>query len=94
MPVSDTTTVLSKLFTALVVSGAIVIVVTLVTQLAVLLLATVILMFSGASPGSIWSNLQLVRADGHDHLRADRDGAVVRAGDRRGCCWSPPGRSA
>jgi ABC-2 type transport system permease protein len=59
MPVSDTTTVLSKVFTALVVSGAIVTVVTLVTQLGVLLLATVILMFSGASPGSIWNNLQL-----------------------------------
>lgn len=59
MPVSDTTTVLSKLFTALVVSAAVVIVVTLITQLAVLLLATVILMFSGTSPGLIWGNLQL-----------------------------------
>ena len=59
MPVSDTTTVLSKLFTALVVSGAIVTVVTLVTQLGVLLLATVILMLGGASPGSIWNNLHL-----------------------------------
>jgi ABC-2 type transport system permease protein len=59
MPVSDTTTVLSKLFTALVVSGAVVIVVTLVTQLAVSLLATVILMFGGTSPGVIWGNLQL-----------------------------------
>jgi ABC-2 type transport system permease protein len=61
MPVSDTTTVLSKLFTALVVSGAIVVVVTLLTQLAVLLLASVILMFGGTSPGPIWSNLQLVQ---------------------------------
>jgi ABC-2 type transport system permease protein len=59
MPVSDTTTVLSKLFTALVVSGAIVTVVTLVTQLGVLLLATVILMLGGASPGAIWNNLHL-----------------------------------
>ena len=51
MPVSDTTTVLSKLFTALVVSGAIVIVVTIVTQLAVLLLASVILHDRRREPG-------------------------------------------
>lgn len=61
MPVSDTTTVLSKVFTALVVSGAVVVVVTLVTQIAVLLLATVILMIGGASSGAIWGNLQLIQ---------------------------------
>ena len=59
MPVSDTTTVLSKLFTALAVAPAIVIAVTIVTQVVVLLLASVILMIGGASPGPIWSNLQL-----------------------------------
>lgn len=59
LPVSDTTAVLGKLFTALVMSGAIVIVVTLATQLVVLLLATVILMIGGVSPAPIWNNLQL-----------------------------------
>ncbi|MGH8240526.1 MAG: ABC transporter permease, partial [Steroidobacteraceae bacterium] len=59
MPVSDTTTVLSKLFTALAVAPAIVIAVTIVTQVVVLLLASVIIMIGGASPGPIWSNLQL-----------------------------------
>jgi ABC-2 type transport system permease protein len=59
LPVSDTTAVLGKLFTALVMSGAIVIVVTLATQLVVLLVATVILMISGVSPAPIWNNLQL-----------------------------------
>jgi ABC-2 type transport system permease protein len=59
LPVSDTTAVLGKLFTALVMSGAIVIVVTLATQLVVLLLATVIVMIGGVSPAPIWNNLQL-----------------------------------
>ena len=59
MPVSDTTTVLSKLFTALVVSSAIVIVVAIATQLAVLLLASVILMIGGANPAPLWGNVQL-----------------------------------
>jgi ABC-2 type transport system permease protein len=59
LPVSDTTAVLGKVFTALVMSGAIVIVVTLATQLVVLLLATVILLIGGVSPGPIWNNLQL-----------------------------------
>jgi ABC-2 type transport system permease protein len=59
LPVSDTTAVLGKLFTALVVSGAIVIVVTLATQLLVLLVATVILMIGGVNPAPIWNNLQL-----------------------------------
>jgi ABC-2 type transport system permease protein len=59
MPVSDTTTVLSKLATALAIAPAIVIAVTIVTQLLVLLLASAILMFAGASPAPMWSNLQL-----------------------------------
>lgn len=59
MPVSDTTTVLSKVATALVVSGAIVVAVAIVTQFAVLLLASVILMIGGASPAPIWTNSQL-----------------------------------
>jgi ABC-2 type transport system permease protein len=59
MPVSDTTTVLSKMFTALAVAPVIVIAVTIATQILVLLLASVILMIAGASPAPIWSNLQL-----------------------------------
>jgi ABC-2 type transport system permease protein len=59
MPVSDTTAVLSKVFTALIVSGAIVFAVVIVTQFTGLLLASVILMIGGASPAPIWSNLQL-----------------------------------
>ena len=54
MPVSDTTTVLSKLFTALAVSGAIVIVVAIATQLAVLLVVSVILIIGGTNPAPIW----------------------------------------
>jgi ABC-2 type transport system permease protein len=59
LPVSDTTAVLGKLFTALAMSAAIVIVVTLATQLIVLLVATVIVMIGGVSPAPIWNNLQL-----------------------------------
>jgi ABC-2 type transport system permease protein len=64
MPVSDTTTVLSKLFTALVVSGAIVIVVAIATQLLVMLIASVILTMAGASPAPFWSGqlLQMIVA--------------------------------
>jgi ABC-2 type transport system permease protein len=61
MPVSDTTTVLSKLFTALIVAGAIVVVVAIATLLGVLLLASVILMIGGANPLPMWGNAQLVQ---------------------------------
>ena len=54
MPVSDTTTVLSKLFTALVVSGAIVVAVAVATQLVVLLLATVVGLIAGVNPLHMW----------------------------------------
>jgi len=57
LPVSDTTAVLGKVFTALAVSGVIVIAVTLATQLLVLLIATVLLMIGGVSPGPLWSNV-------------------------------------
>jgi ABC-2 type transport system permease protein len=59
MPVSDTTTVLSKLFTALLVSGAIVVAVAAATALGMLLITSVIMMIGGANPLSIWSNAQL-----------------------------------
>lgn len=61
MPVSDTTTVLSKLFTALLVSGAIVVVVAIATQIVVLLLASVILMIGGVNPAPLWVDSQLLQ---------------------------------
>jgi ABC-2 type transport system permease protein len=59
MPVSDTTTVLSKLFTALVISGAIVVVVSIVTIIALLLVLSVVMLIVGANPLPMWGNLQL-----------------------------------
>ena len=61
MPVSDTTTVLSKLFTALVVSAAIVVVVAVAAQFVILLLASVILLIGGVNPAPIWGSSQLVQ---------------------------------
>lgn len=61
MPVSDTTTVLSKLFTALVVSGAIVFVVSVATVFAMLLVTSVIMLIGGANPASLWGGGQLVQ---------------------------------
>jgi ABC-2 type transport system permease protein len=59
MPVSDTTTVLSKLFTALVVAGAIVVAVSVATIVAVLLILSVVMLVGGANPIPMWANLQL-----------------------------------
>jgi ABC-2 type transport system permease protein len=59
MPVSDTTAVLSKLFTGLVVSGAIVVVVSIITEILVLLLTSVILMTASVSPLPLWTQSQL-----------------------------------
>src|SRR5262249_27155182 len=59
MPVSDTTTVLSKLFTGLIVSGAIVGVVAIATILARLLILSVVMLIGGANPIPMWANLQL-----------------------------------
>ena len=59
MPVSDTTTVLSKLFTGLIVSGAIVVIVSVVTVLAGLLILSVVMLVGGANPIPMWANLQL-----------------------------------
>ncbi|HKU16633.1 MAG TPA: hypothetical protein VJQ52_19735 [Steroidobacteraceae bacterium] len=55
MPVSDTTTVLSKLFTALAVSAAIVVAVAIATQLLVLVLLSAIVMIAGVNPAALWS---------------------------------------
>jgi ABC-2 type transport system permease protein len=59
MPVSDTTTVLAKMFTALLVSGAIVVVLAFVTQLVVLMVASVVMLIVGASPAPLWINGQM-----------------------------------
>ncbi|HEY7640073.1 MAG TPA: hypothetical protein VH814_10140 [Steroidobacteraceae bacterium] len=59
MPVSDTTTVLSKLFTGSVVSIAIVVVVSIVTQILVLLLTSVVLMIASVNPLPLWTESQL-----------------------------------
>ncbi|HEX4973882.1 MAG TPA: hypothetical protein VFV69_22760 [Steroidobacteraceae bacterium] len=61
MPVSDTTTVLSKLFTALIVSGVIVAVVAIATQVAVMLVASVVLLIGGVNPLRVWGNAELVQ---------------------------------
>ena len=61
MPVSDTTTVLSKLFTALVVSGALVACMAAATMLGVLLVASVLIMIGGGNPAPMWGNAQLLQ---------------------------------
>jgi ABC-2 type transport system permease protein len=61
MPVSDTTTVLSKLFTALIVSGLIVAAVAIVTQVAVMLVTSIVLLIAGANPLAVWGNAQLMQ---------------------------------
>ncbi|HEV8331821.1 MAG TPA: hypothetical protein VGQ22_10415 [Steroidobacteraceae bacterium] len=59
MPVADTTTVLSKLFTATLIGPAIVLATVVATQIVVLLLATVLLLIGGVNPVAIWANPQL-----------------------------------
>ena len=61
MPVSDTTTVLSKIFTALLVSGAIVVAVAVATILALLVVASLIALIAGVNPLPAWSGAQLVQ---------------------------------
>jgi len=59
MPVSDTTTVLGKVFTAVVVSPAIVLATVVATMIVLVLLATVVLLIGGVNPLAIWANPQL-----------------------------------
>lgn len=59
MPVSDTTTVLSKFSTTLIVSPAIAFMVSFATLLLALVLSTVIVLIGGASPAPIWSNVHI-----------------------------------
>jgi ABC-2 type transport system permease protein len=59
LPVSDTTAVLSKMFTAAVVAPTIAFAVIVLTQLLILLLATLVVLIGGANPMPLWSNLQM-----------------------------------
>lgn len=59
LPVSDTTAVLSKLFTATVAAPVIAFAIIVFMQLLVLLLSTVIILVGGANPMPMWSNLQM-----------------------------------
>ena len=59
LPVSDTQTVLSKLFTAMVIAPAIAFLVTVGLQVLILVLSSVVVVAGGANPGPLWSNLQL-----------------------------------
>jgi ABC-2 type transport system permease protein len=59
LPVSDTQTVLSKLFTAMVVAPAIAFAVVVSLQVLILLLSSAVVLIGGASPAPIWNNLQL-----------------------------------
>lgn len=61
MPVSDTTTVLSKLFTALVVTSAIVVAVAVAAILVILLLASVVMLIGGVNPVPLWGGSQLLQ---------------------------------
>jgi ABC-2 type transport system permease protein len=59
LPISDTQTVLSKLFTAMVVAPVIAFAVVVTLQVLILLLSSIVVLIGGASPAPIWSNLQL-----------------------------------
>jgi ABC-2 type transport system permease protein len=59
MPVSDTTTVLGKVFTAAVVSPAMVLATVVAALIVLLVLATVVLLIGGVNPFNIWANPQL-----------------------------------
>lgn len=58
MPVSDTTTVLSKLFVVMAVVPVLAVAITLVTQFLVLLLGSVTALAVGHGAGPLWSSLQ------------------------------------
>lgn len=60
LPVSDVTTVLSKLFIPAVIVPVIVFVIAVATQLIVLLVGTVVLLAHGISAATIWSPLNLL----------------------------------
>jgi ABC-2 type transport system permease protein len=59
LPVSDTTTVLGKVFTAVVVSPLFVLATVAAAMIVLILLATVVLLIGGVNPVAIWANPQL-----------------------------------
>jgi len=59
LPVSDTTAVLTKLFTAMAIAPAIAFAVIIVTQLVVIVLSSIGLLFAGANPAPLWTNLPI-----------------------------------
>jgi ABC-2 type transport system permease protein len=61
LPVSDITTVASKLFVASVVAPAISFVIVVATQLVILLIGTAIIAFAGGSPAALWSSASLLQ---------------------------------
>ena len=61
LPVSNTTTVLSKVFVALAVIPAVVFLVTLATQLIMLLIGTAVLAANGVSAATLWANWPFVK---------------------------------
>jgi ABC-2 type transport system permease protein len=59
LPVSDTTAVLTKLFTAMAVAPAIAFVISIATQIVVLVLCSIGLLFAGLNPAALWTNLPI-----------------------------------
>ena len=60
LPVSDVTTVTSKLFVASAVAPSISFAIVVVTQLVILLIGTAVILFAGGSPGALWSPVPLL----------------------------------
>jgi ABC-2 type transport system permease protein len=63
MPVSDVTTVLSKVSIPLVVLPLLVFAITVVTQLIMVLLSTAVLLMSGVNPATLWRQLPLFQME-------------------------------
>lgn len=59
LPVSDTTAVLTKLFTAMAVAPALAFAVIIATQLVALVLSTIGVLLAGANPAPLWTNLPI-----------------------------------
>ena len=61
LPVSDVTTVSSKLFVAAAVAPSISFTIVVATQLVILLIGSAIVLFAGGSPGALWSSVSLLQ---------------------------------
>ena len=61
LPVSDVTTVTSKLFVASAVAPSISFAIVVATQLVILLIGTAVILFAGGSPGALWSPMPLLQ---------------------------------